>query len=925
MPSPKRSLAFAAIRRWLWAAVFLIPSLTSPLPAVAQPVPATAATALSRRLVFATQPQDGTRFAALAPDGGTPIELAIKAGPVSEGSYWNPPSLSPQGTRLAYATNGALMIADADGTGAKTLWSDPKAIVHPLGVPAWSPDGSDIAFIAYVSSTPRKWSLNVIRADGSNLRIVTEFVTECCHMSSPAWSPDGKQIAYIQEQTNPLGSAIMVVGSAGGAARTIFQMNTQSPDWIFPNTFGSLSWSPASSLLFDGSSGLGEGVYQIAADGTGAHIVLLGGRSPSWGPDGVHFAAVLSKNGSPSGPIVLADASGNLQATLGPPDVWSVRWGGGGGISSPGPGRPHPGVEIQGQALDGLLFRSLFSTVATFTDADPNAAHAQYVAKIDWGDGQTTLGIVDDAQVAADDPRIGHHLPATPPPTPTPGGGGLAHFAIEGEHSYKKVGTYPVVVTLTNTTWPKADSLTATTAADISPGIDADHDGIPDWLEQSLGEKYAPILFFHPQEPNLPVNVEWLLMKSDMALKCEADTMLYDLGTWVTTADGKKHLEPHLTQDSLSQDFTDESCAHKLSTLAPRPEDAGLGGSGADTQTYFYLSQQSLVDDNSQDAKGATNPSEWTTYLHAYPTSDGGIMLQYWHIFSFNDYQTKKDNATSGFDQHRGDWDAQVQVQLDASLEPEGVWFSRHTHALDFMPKAQVTWAGDGDTHPQVMVDAGGHAAYASPADFCKFHAAEYFGRLDLPNPGLVVWPDLPGSKRFEVDGVSPAPVLREIGCTNIPQGDTPNSASEEPIVGGTVWHTGSGGAVSQLSAPGASLRVRIDGGTEGMGGPLLNVGEYNSGSANCGGYGPRTCIGLPAGAAYPLNSQTFICYSGIWADPVYDGKLGNVGYSPRGPVFQGYDETNEVYQSWYNSASLTAYTEGDRLNPSRCGALLPV
>ena len=40
----------------------------------------------------------------------------------------------------------------------------------------------------------------------------------------------------------------------------------------------------------------------------------------------------------------------------------------------------------EGQAFSGQL--------ATFTDADPNAAASDFTAMIDWGDGRTTAGTV---------------------------------------------------------------------------------------------------------------------------------------------------------------------------------------------------------------------------------------------------------------------------------------------------------------------------------------------------------------------------------------------------------------------------------------------------------------------------------------------------------------------------------------------------
>jgi hypothetical protein len=73
-------------------------------------------------------------------------------------------------------------------------------------------------------------------------------------------------------------------------------------------------------------------------------------------------------------------------------------------------------------ATEGAQFSG---TVATFTDADPNATPASFTASIDWGDGAVTPGKV----------------------VYNPGGG----FAVTGSHTYaEEASTVPVAVTITD-------------------------------------------------------------------------------------------------------------------------------------------------------------------------------------------------------------------------------------------------------------------------------------------------------------------------------------------------------------------------------------------------------------------------------------------------------------------------------------------
>lgn len=399
-------------------------------------------------------------------------------------------------------------------------------------------------------------------------------------------------------------------------------------------------------------------------------------------------------------------------------------------------------------------------------------------------------------------------------------------------------------------------------------GVDADGDGIPDALEQQLAEQYAPTLLFAANEPNMPVNVNWMLTHTgsmNFYEKCfPVDTFLVAVS-------------PLSSQDQLLHTVTQHStCRNNLPPIGsatPNPDSQQFGGSNSDAREAFYLPNVSTADQ-----VGETDPSKWVTYVHSYPTIDGGIMLQYWHLFAYNDYQHRFCPKFCT-DQHGGDWDAQVQVQLNAQLQPEGVWFSRHTHDNpgDFVRAAQVHWLNQ--THPIVSIDSGGHAAYASPQDFCAYHQAD-FGPFHV-NPSDAPW-----------SNDASASNIRQIECN----GNSPRPQASWPLTGGTVWNTASGGQVAQVTPRGSTPTVRISGNAGGL---LTLLGQYNPGSETCG----ANCAGTPAGTARPLNGQIFIEYSGFWGNPIING----FGFPPRGPVFQGY-QSGSGYTSWYNQASSSAW-----------------
>lgn len=82
-------------------------------------------------------------------------------------------------------------------------------------------------------------------------------------------------------------------------------------------------------------------------------------------------------------------------------------------------------ITIASQAVSAQEGASLASTtVATFSALKPKAANA-YTASINWGDGRTSLGTVLDT--------------------------GNGTFAVKGNGSYAKYGSYPISVTITDT------------------------------------------------------------------------------------------------------------------------------------------------------------------------------------------------------------------------------------------------------------------------------------------------------------------------------------------------------------------------------------------------------------------------------------------------------------------------------------------
>lgn len=159
----------------------------------------------------------------IARRGSAPQRIPLDAG------IEYAPALSPDGTRLAYvrvddAGNSQLWTAKVDGTAQKQVTMSLAGVRVASAGPAWSPDGSRIAFAA---GLPGALSIWVMGANGENLQRVT---TSPSSDIDPAWSPDGRRLALLRGGS-PL-NELVVVELATRQERTIaLGGRNRNPAW----------------------------------------------------------------------------------------------------------------------------------------------------------------------------------------------------------------------------------------------------------------------------------------------------------------------------------------------------------------------------------------------------------------------------------------------------------------------------------------------------------------------------------------------------------------------------------------------------------------------------------------------------------------------------------------------------------------------
>jgi WD40 repeat protein len=96
---------------------------------------------------------------------------------------------SPGGRRIAYATGRRLSVAEADGSGARPIWSAPG----PLAVTAWSPDGRRLSLTVEDPRT-RNTALWGISPDGSDPRPALPGFD--LPASQGRWTADGRYLIF---------------------------------------------------------------------------------------------------------------------------------------------------------------------------------------------------------------------------------------------------------------------------------------------------------------------------------------------------------------------------------------------------------------------------------------------------------------------------------------------------------------------------------------------------------------------------------------------------------------------------------------------------------------------------------------------------------------------------------------------------------
>ena len=226
--------------------------------------------------------------------------------------FWEdtPPQLSPDGTRVAYAEEGAVKLAPTDG-------GPPVTLLAEAGSPVWIDDATLVVSVERAEDASSRLAVSDA-ADGWPRRLATGSRGDHGDEWGAAVSPDGREVAFVFTPRDDLKrSEIRVADIATGAVRAL----TGTPGM----TDRGPRWSPDGATIAYVSERSGWwAVHLVGADGSGERQLTSDDADWSelqWHPDGTRLVGVRGEENAFA--LATVDVATGAIEQLSPGGCWA--------------------------------------------------------------------------------------------------------------------------------------------------------------------------------------------------------------------------------------------------------------------------------------------------------------------------------------------------------------------------------------------------------------------------------------------------------------------------------------------------------------------------------------------------------------------------------------------------------------------------